>query len=230
MTLKTSKKIITLGILFSLSLSVILLFTDINILNIGKETYQISNRLLFFLALFVFQMRFFYLINYIKKDSTTHQVIGRLKNPNQADALTGVLLYCILPFFLTFLNINFNQSLNYWSFLFLLIYLFGTSITLISEYQRRKWKIDPSTKTKLYNGGLFKYARYINYFGETISQPALWYLATGVWWISLIALLYQLYDFSFVHIPKQDTYLLKKYGEAFKKISTSIKKLIPFVY
>ena len=230
MTIKTSKAIINLGLLFSMSLSAILLFTDFNLINIGKENYQISNRLLFFLALFIFQMRFFFLINFIKKNSTTHQVIGRLKNPYVADALTGLFLFCLLPLVLTFLNIYFNQSLNYWYLILFILYIFGTSITLISESQRRKWKLENSAKSKLYTEGLFKYARYINYFGETISQPALWFIATGVWWMSLIALLYQLYDFSFVHIPKQEKYLLEKYGGDFKEISIYRKKLIPFMY
>jgi len=230
MTIKTSKKIINLGLLFSLSLSAILLFTDFNIINIGKEIYQLSNRILFFLALFIFQMRFFFLINFIKKNSTTHQVTSRLKKPFLADALTGIFLFCILPLVLTFLNIYFNHSLNYWYLIFILLYIFGTSITLISEYQRRKWKLENTAKSKLYKDGLFKYARYINYFGEAITQPSLWFIATGVWWISLIALLYQLYDFSFVHIPKQDNYLLKKYGEHFKEISIQGKKIIPFIY
>ena len=178
MTIKTSKAIINLGLLFSMSLSAILLFTDFNLINIGKENYQISNRLLFFLALFIFQMRFFFLINFIKKNSTTHQVIGRLKNPYVADALTGLFLFCLLPLVLTFLNIYFNQSLNYWYLILFILYIFGTSITLISESQRRKWKLENSAKSKLYTEGLFKYARYINYFGETISQPALWFIAT----------------------------------------------------
>ena len=230
MTVKTSKIIINIGLLFSLILSATLLFTDFNILSIGRENYHISNRILFFLALFIFQIRFFYLINFVKKKSTTHQVVGRLKNPYLADALTGIFLFCLLPLVLTFLNIYFNQSLNYWHYVFFLLYLVGTSITLISEHQRRKWKVKNKTKDELYTKGLFKYARYINYFGETISQPSLWFLATGIWWISLIAFLYQLYDFSFVHIPKQEKYLLDKYGENFQKISKTINKFIPFIY
>lgn len=230
MTIKTSKIIINTGFIFSVSLSAFLLFADFNILSIEQENYQISNRVLFFLALFIFQVRFFYLINFIKKNSTTHQIVGRLKNPYLTDALTGFFLFCILPIVLTFLNIYFNPSLNYWYYVYFLLYLFGTGITLISEYQRRKWKKDYKTKDKLYTEGLFKYARYINYFGETIAQPSLWFLATGIWWVSLIALLYQLYDFSFVHIPKQEKYLLDKYGDNFQKILKTKKKLIPFVY
>jgi steroid 5-alpha reductase family enzyme len=175
-------------------------------------------------------MRFFFLINFIKKNCMTHQVTSRLKNPYQADAIMGIFLFCILPLVLTFLNIYFNHSLNYWYLIFLLLFILGTSITLISKSQRRKWKLENSAKSKLYTNGLFKYARYINYFGKTISQPALWFIATGVWWISLIALLYQLYDFSFLHIPKQDKYLLKKYGDDFKEISIHRKKFIPFIY
>ena len=230
MTIRTSKTIINLGLLFSLSLSAIFLFTDFDIFRNERENYQIANRLLFFLALSTFQLRFFYLINFVKKNSTTHQVVSRLRNPFLKDALAGIFLYFILPLVLTFLNIYFNQSLNFWYYALFLLYLFGTSVTLISEYQRRKWKADNKMKDKLYTEGLFKYSRYINYFGETITQPSLWFLATGIWWISSIALLYQLYDFLFVHIPKQEKYLLKKYGEDFKEISINIKKLIPFIY
>ena len=97
MTVKKSKIIINIGLLFSLILSATLLFTDFNILSIERENYHISNRILFFLALFIFQIRFFYLINFVKKKSTTHQVVGRLKNPYLADALTGIFLFCLLP-------------------------------------------------------------------------------------------------------------------------------------
>ena len=230
MTIKTSKVIINSGLFFSLSLSSILLFTDFNIINIGIEHYQISNRILFYFVLFIFQMRFFYLINFIKKNKVTHQFVRGFKRPFVTDAIMGVFLFCILPIILTFLNIYFNQSLNYWYLLFFLLYIFGTSITLISENQRRIWNLENKAKSKLYTKGLFKYARYINYFGETISQPALCVIATGIWWISLISLLYQLYDFLFIHIPKQEKYLLEKYKDHFKETSTYRKKLIPFIY
>jgi len=230
MTIKTSKKIINIGLIFSLSFSAILLFTDFDIINIRRENYSISNRILFYFSLFIFLSKFFYLINFVKKNETTHHNVSRLKKPFVTDVITGLFLFCVLPLILTFLNIYFNQPLNYWYLIFFILYTFGISITLISEYQRRKWKNISKTKFKLYTDGLFKYARYINYFGETIAQPALWFIATGVWWISLVAFFYQLYDFAFVHIPKQEKYLLKKYKNDFIESSKDKKKLIPFIY
>ena len=195
-----------------------------------EKTIKFRIEFLFYFALFIFQARFFYLINFIKKNKVIHQSVSGLKRPFVINTISGIFLFSILPLALTFFNIYFNQSLDYWYLIFFLLYIFGTSITLISEYQRRKWKRENKTKLKLYTKGLFKYARYINYFGDTISQPALWFIATGVWWISLIALLYQLYDFVFVHIPKQEKYLLEKYKDDFKETSIYRKKLIPFIY
>jgi len=230
MTIKASKTIITSGMFLSISLSAILLFTDAGSSAIESGNYQLSNRILFFIALFIFQFRFFYLINFIKKNKVTHQRVSNLKRPFVTDAISGIFLFFVLPLVLTHLNIKFNQSLDYWYLLFFIIYIIGTNITIISEYQRRKWKLKNNAEPKLYTKGFFKYARYINYFGEILSQPALWYLATGIWWISLIALVYQLYDFLVMHIPKQEKYLLKNYKENFIKTSIHRKKLIPFIY
>ncbi|MBC8345712.1 MAG: DUF1295 domain-containing protein [Candidatus Marinimicrobia bacterium] len=230
MKIQTSKVIISIGIVFSLFLSAVFLFSDVNIINTEREDFQISNRVLFYLVLFIFQARFFYLINFVKKNNVTHQAISRLKYPNVTDAITGIFLFCILPLVLTHLNIYFNQSLNFWYLIFFLIYILGTSITLISEFQRRQWKIKNKSELKIYSGGLYKHALYINYFGEILSQPAMWFIATGVWWISFIALCYQLYDFLFVHIPRQEKYLHDKYKAHFLETSFNRKKLIPKIY
>ncbi|MBP2966921.1 hypothetical protein J8385_20335, partial [Acinetobacter baumannii] len=58
------------------------------------------------------------------------------------------------------------------------IYLLGTAITMMSEYQRKKIKqTNPEANYRLH--GLFKYAICINYFGETLALPSLFYLSSG---------------------------------------------------
>jgi hypothetical protein len=99
---------------------------------------------------------------------------------------------------------------------------------MISEYQRKKIKqTNPEANYRLH--GLFKYAICINYFGETLALPSLFYLSSGSIIIFVVIMAQQVLDFSFVQIPRQVTYIKKNYPDEADKI-LSQKKLIPFIY
>lgn len=51
----------------------------------------------------------------------------------------------------------------------LAVFLFGTCLNIVPELQRALWKQHAENKGKLYNGGLFAFARHINYTGEIAS-------------------------------------------------------------
>jgi protein-S-isoprenylcysteine O-methyltransferase Ste14 len=61
------------------------------------------------------------------------------------------------------------------------LYVTGLLTELISEVQRKQFKKDPKNKGKPYTGGLWSFARHINYGGYTIWRAA--YALTGGGWI-----------------------------------------------
>ncbi len=220
--IKQSKSVINIGIVLSLLISVYILFFQQ--IKYNKDIYV---QFLFFLALLFYQIRYFYLINFVKKDRVTFQLIEKQKNPIFLDTFVGLFLFCVFPIVLAVVNKNNNSYFNWIDILSFFIYLVGTIITLISENQRREWKI--KNPNKLYQGGLFKYANHINYFGETLSLPAYCWLATGSIIVFILMFIHQVVDFVFIQIPKQEKYLGHKYPIDFEKIINK-KKLFPFIY
>lgn len=57
------------------------------------------------------------------------------------------------------------------------LYVVGLLTELVSEVQRKRFKSDPKNKGKPYTGGLWSFARHINYGGYTIWRGA--YALTG---------------------------------------------------
>ncbi len=218
--IKLSKFIISTGIVLSLFLGVYILFFREPVNN--KDIH-----LLFYLVLLIYQVRYFYLINFVKKQRVTFQLVEKRKFPFLADTLVGVFLFFVIPTILTFLHKNFNAHLDWADCIAFVVYVLGTLITLVSELQRRKWKTQyPNT---LFKSGLFKYANHINYFGETLSFPAFCWLATGSIIVFVVVVAHQIIDFTFIQIPKQEKYLKSKYPKDFPEIANR-KKLVPFVY
>ncbi len=222
MKTKLSKLIISSGIAISLVFAIYTFFLK------EPEDFEMNYpQILFFLALFIYQLRYLYLINYLKKNKVTFQLIEKLKEPLFLDTLIGLFLFCILPIGLILLNEHFNSMLDWTDITAFIIYLSGTSITLISEKQRKDWK--EKNNNSLYQDGLFKYANHINYFGETLSFPSFCWLASANIFVFIAVILHQLIDFIFIQIPKQEDYLKRKYPDDYAK-TLHRKKLIPMIY
>lgn len=222
MKIKQSKFIISFGLVFSLVLIFYILFLQNQI-----HEEKLVIHIIFYFVLLIYLGRYFYLINFIKKRKVTFQLIEKQTNPILIDTYVGLFLFCILPIILALVNNKYNNELAWTNFTAFLTYFVGTLITLISESQRRIWKKE--NENKIFKDGLFKYANHINYFGETLSFPALCWLASGHIIIFLAVFIHQIVDFVYIQIPKQEKYLKNKYLEDFKKIRNK-KKLIPFVY
>jgi len=222
MNIKNSKLIISLSIVLSIIFSFYFLF-----LKTPLQSDENIAQILFFLALIVYQVRYLYLINVSKKGKITFQLIEKQKYPILFDTLAGIFLFCLLPFILAVLNVNFNTQLDRYDLIAFILYVAGTLITLISERQRKKWKVN--NPNSLYKNGLFKYANHINYFGELLSFPSLCWLATGNVIVFAAVFIHQIIDFSFVQIPRQEKHFKKKYPQDFQEIMNR-KKLIPLVY
>lgn len=108
------------------------------------------------------------------------------------------------------------------------LYLVGSSINTGSEFLGNRWKMNPAHNGKLYTGGLFRYARHINYFGDGLLFTG-YALLTGSGWAFIIPAL-MVFGFVFANIPALDAYLRRKYGTDFDAYAARTKKFIPYVY
>lgn len=78
-----------------------------------------------------------------------------------------------------------TQSLLWYNYLGLAIFLFGFFFEAIGDQQMKAFKSDASNKGKVMNTGLWRYTRHPNYFGEALIWWGLFLLA----WPSAIGLL-----------------------------------------
>jgi len=110
--------------------------------------------------------------------------------------------------------------------------LFGVGILgeLISEIQRKRFKSKPSSKGKIFTGGLFSLARHINY-GCYVLWRTGYALASGSAVLAASTFAFFSYDFISRGIPVLDEYMNKKYESqwnSYKRATPS--KLWPFIY
>ena len=91
------------------------------------------------------------------------------------------------------------------------VHVIGSVLTSGSEWLRWRWKQQPANAGHLYVGGLFAFARHINYFGEILTFLG-WALLT----LSPAALLLPL-GFATVlrlaYAPDLDNYIARRYGK-----------------
>lgn len=106
--------------------------------------------------------------------------------------------------------------------------LAGSAINTVSELQRHVWKQRPENSGHLYTGGLFGFARHINYFGDEVLFTG-WALMTGQ--AALLAVpAIMACGFVFINIPAQDRYLEARYGDEYRSFARKVKRFIPYVY
>lgn len=108
------------------------------------------------------------------------------------------------------------------------LFVSGGALNSGGEILRDKWKKNPANKGKIYTGGLFKYARHINYFGDILWVTA-YAIATRNWYATAVPVFIFCF-FTFYNAPKLDTYLEAKYGKDYCAYAQRTKMLIPFVY
>ncbi|MCP3874724.1 MAG: DUF1295 domain-containing protein [Desulfobacteraceae bacterium] len=108
------------------------------------------------------------------------------------------------------------------------LFLFGSCINTLADYQRFSWKKNTKNKGRLYTMGLFKYAMHINYFGDTIAYfgLALITYSMGCLCISMGMVVY----FIAFEIPMLDDHLNKRYKQEFTEYYRTTKKFVPFIY
>ena len=108
------------------------------------------------------------------------------------------------------------------------LFLAGSSINTLAEYQRFAWKRKPENQGRLYTRGLFKYSMHINYFGDGVCYVGLALLTLELvcLFISIVIIL----NFIVLQIPLLDKHLRNKYENEFEDYSKRTKKFVPFIY
>jgi protein-S-isoprenylcysteine O-methyltransferase Ste14 len=107
-------------------------------------------------------------------------------------------------------------------------FVLGSFLNTWSEIQRKRFKDDPANKGKLYTGGLFRYARHINYFGDTLWVTG-WVMVTRNPWSAIVPVALAA-GFIFFFIPSLSAHLRQKYGARYDEWAKTTKKFVPFVY
>ncbi|KAF1981411.1 hypothetical protein K402DRAFT_425461 [Aulographum hederae CBS 113979] len=106
-----------------------------------------------------------------------------------------------------------------------LMYVVGISVETIAEIQRKNFKSKPENKGKCYTGGLWAYARHVNYAGYAVWRTGFAMAAGGYPWALAFAA-WQSFDFTQRSIPILDEYCGERYGEQWAEF----KKKTPYKY
>jgi len=108
------------------------------------------------------------------------------------------------------------------------LFLVGSYINTLADYQRFAWKRKIENKGRLYTGGLFKYSMHINYFGDAITYIGLALITLE--WVCLFVSMGIIVNFIVLQIPMLDKHLSKRYGNEFTEYAKHTKKFIPLIY
>lgn len=119
-------------------------------------------------------------------------------------------------------------SIDLLDFLAILIFISGCVLNTGGELLRKKWKVDPRNKGKIYTVGFFRYSRHINYFGDLLWVTGYAILTGNIWSATIPIFLFCF--FVFYNVPKLDEYLKQKYGEDYDVYAKTTKSLIPYIY
>jgi len=108
------------------------------------------------------------------------------------------------------------------------LFVVGSYLNTGSELQRNAFKERAENAGRLYTGGLFRYARHINYFGDVLWVGA-WALVTRNAWSAVVPLVLTA-GFIFVFIPSLASHLRERYGSQYDEWARHTRALIPYIY
>lgn len=112
----------------------------------------------------------------------------------------------------------------------LVLFLTGILIEPIAEVQRKRFKDDPRNEGKLFTGGLFGWARSINYGAYAVWRTGFAVAGGGPVW-GLVAASFFIWDFSTRGVPTMEEYCERKYGRQWEEVKRKVPyKLFPGVY
>lgn len=108
------------------------------------------------------------------------------------------------------------------------VFVIGSYLNTGAELQRHRFKANQENQGVLYTQGLFRYARHINYFGDSLWVTAWAVLTRNIW--SYIIPVWLTAMFIFFFIPALTKHLRARYGKEYEEWSHTTKAFIPFVY
>ncbi|KAF1959195.1 hypothetical protein CC80DRAFT_387824, partial [Byssothecium circinans] len=106
-----------------------------------------------------------------------------------------------------------------------ILFLLGSTIETSSEWQRRTFKASRYNEGKPFTGGLFRYARHINYTGFTMYRLSAT-LLTGGWIAAMGVATCHMVDFLARAIPVLDRYCQMKYGTQWKNYKAQTRAVL----
>lgn len=143
--------------------------------------------------------------------------------------LSGVIFACVVyQLGFALLGVSQTAPLGWLDAAGVALFLLGSWLNTWSEVQRKRFKDNPANQGKLYTGGLFRLARHINYFGDTLWVTG-WAMLTHNAWSAIVPVLLTL-GFVFVFIPMLSKYLRQRYGRQYDEWTKNSKTFVPFVY
>jgi len=93
------------------------------------------------------------------------------------------------------------------------LYITGSYINTLADYQRYIWKKSTENRGKLYVDGLFKHSMHINYFGDSVLYIGLAMITLE--YVCFFVTIGIILNFVFLQIPMLDKHLSKKYADEF---------------
>ena len=110
------------------------------------------------------------------------------------------------------------------------LYVVGIMTELIAEVQRKRFEANPDNKGKAYTGGLWSFARHINYGGYTIWRAGYAMVGGGYTLGALVGAFFA-WDFTQRAIPILSEYCEKRYGAQWEEFKQKTPyQLIPYIY
>ncbi len=188
-----------------------------NILSFEKVEGNIYRQIIMFICCFIYFIRFSIgLFIFIQRKISWFE-----------GGLVTVLFFMMFYFFGISAGSH-SDSIGILDIFGITLFLFGSCINTLADYQRFSWKRNAANKGRLYTLRLFKYSMHVNYFGDSIAYFGLALITynIGCLFVSMGMVVY----FIAFEIPRLDEHLNKKYKHEFTEYSKVTKKLVPFIY
>ncbi len=110
------------------------------------------------------------------------------------------------------------------------MYVTGLLVEFVSEMQRQNFKSDPKNQGKPYTGGLFRFARHINYGGYLVYRTGYALVAGGLP-LAIFFGGFGTFDMITRAVPVLNEYCEKRYGAVWEKFKqTTPYRLFPYIY
>jgi protein-S-isoprenylcysteine O-methyltransferase Ste14 len=143
----------------------------------------------------------------------------------------AIVIANIMPWvfpYIAYKSGDYSGTIGWMEIMGILLFLTGSFLNTASEYFRFSWKQKKENTGHLYTGGLFQYARHINYFGDIVLFGGLAIVAHQIQ--LLIIPISMAIVFVVILIPLKESYLKHKYGNEYISYAANTKMLIPLIF